>query len=314
MENSSGRENSYGSQYADSIRFIRDLRRLMPANRHRHSRKPRAPERVPSESLTDLQGDIEEATHLPSTRKPLSCYRALEAAARGENFSLSVMAHNMIPDVAHHCVDRYGRNVYGGHFVGEDGARFVTSCQDKIIRVYQTGLSDCESGWSRTHAIEALGVRWTITDFDVSPDGRRLAYASLNRFVHLVDLENSHKSQIVLDFSEGAGFSVNIWSLKWSHDGTEIIAGTGATGVSCHGNIIVYDVQLRKIVEVIAAHDEDVNSVCFMRSGERNLVLSGSDDALGKQLCIVFAGLLVLCPCQNCVLDSQTGSFFLRCA
>lgn len=289
MENSSVRENSHGSQYADSIRFIRQLRRLMPANRHRHGQKPRAPEPVPSESLTDLQGDIEEATHLPSTRRPVSCYRALEAAARGENFLPSVMAHNVIPCEPHHYVDRYRKSVYGGRFVGEDGARFVTSCQDKIIRVYETGMSECESGWSRTHAIEAHGVRWTITDFDVSPDGRWMAYASLNRFVHLVDLDNSHKAQIVLDFSAGAGFSVNIWSLKWSHDGTEIIAGTGATGLSCHGNIIVYDVQLRKIVEVIAAHDEDVNSVCFMRSGERNLVLSGSDDALGKHLRPVLA-------------------------
>lgn len=275
-------ESRNGSQYAESIRFIRELRRLMPTSRHRQGQHPKAPEPVSSEALTELQGDIEEATHLPSTRKAVSCYRALEAAARGENFRPSVMAHNVVPDVAHHFVDRYRKSVYGGRFVGEEGERFVTSCQDNVIRVYETGKSECQAAWSRTHAIEAYGIRWTITDFDVSPDGRWLAYSSLNRFVHVVDLEDSHKEQKVLDVAVGAVFSVNIWSLKWSHDGTEIIVGTGGTGMSCYGNIIVYDVQIGKVVEVIAAHDEDVNSVCFMRSGERNLILSGSDDALGK--------------------------------
>lgn len=281
MESSHGVH--FAGQHDDPTRFIRELRRMMPGNLYRRqAQKPTAPEPVPSEALTALQSDIEAATHLPSTGKPVSCYRALEAAARGENFRPSVMAHNIIPDVPHHVVDKYRKSVYGGRFVGEEGERFVTSCQDYVLRAYDTGKSECESGWKQTHSIDAYGVRWTITDFDVSPNGRWLAYTSLNRYVHLADLENRNKSQVVLDLGAGVGFSVNIWSLKWSHDGNEIIVGTGGSRTSCYGNIIVYDVQVGKIVEVIAAHQEDVNSVCFMRSGERNLILSASDDALVK--------------------------------
>lgn len=162
----------------------------------------------------------------------------------------------------------------------DDGARFVTSCHDKRIRVYETGMSECKSAWRRTHVIAAEGVRWTITDFDVSPDGRWLAYSTMNRHVHMVDLEDEHRPQLILDFATMSHARLDLWSLKFSHDGREIIVGASEGRMSCHGQIIVYDVQIRRVVEVIEAHDDDVNSVCFMQSTSSDLMLSGADDAL----------------------------------
>lgn len=144
-------------------------------------------------------------------------------------------------------------------------------------------MSDNPSNWKRTHIIAASAIRWTITDFDVSPDGQWLAYASINSLVHLVDLKNRQKSEVVLDFSviKQGVTGTYIWSLNFSYDGTELIAGTRDCEMTGRGSVVVYDVQLQRIVEVISAHDEDVNSVCFMQTGDCNLILSASDDALG---------------------------------
>lgn len=292
-------EVNYGGNFANSAVFIRELRRMMPRERrfryNRRARRPEAPPVVPSPSLNDLYNSIEAAIALPSGRGHVSSYRAMEAAERGEEFNASVLKHTAVPSVKHHSVDVYDHRVYGARFVGEHGQRYVTSCQDQSIRVYETNMSDSPLAWVRTHNIPARGAYWTITDFDVSPDGRWLAYASISNFVHLVDLCNPHEPQVVLDFSispkdiyssaaaqprfEGR---VHIWSLKWGHDGTEIIVGTGAVHRRSYGLVLVYDVALRRVVEVIPAHDDDVNSVCFMQTGERNLLLSGSDDTLGK--------------------------------
>ncbi|CDF40172.1 WD40-repeat containing protein [Chondrus crispus] len=271
------------SAQPNQLHFVRSHRfSFMSPSGARYRHRPSAPLPVPSEARVDLATEINRATELPSARASVSRLRALDALARGEECSFAALAHGIIPDVAQRFVDRYGERVYGGRFVGEDGKRFVTSCQDPSIRVYETNGCEKRAAWKLTHEIKGLGVHWTITDFDISPDGRWLAYVSLNRLVHVVDLENVREAQTVFDLSVGAGFSVNIWSIKWSHDGSEIVAGTGGNGRSCYGNVIIFDVQLGKIVQVLSAHTDDVNSVCFMRTGERNLILSASDDALGK--------------------------------
>lgn len=178
-------------------------------------------------------------------------------------------------------VDYYENSVYGAQFVC-DGSQFVTSSQDRKLRVYSTAMSDDVSVWRKTHEIHAIAVRWTITDFDVSPDGRWLAYSSISNIVHLIDLKDKGRPQIALDFAirKRGRYDTCIWSLRWSYDGTELIAGV--MDCDARGSVIVYDVQLERIVEVIAAHEEDVNSVCFLQTGDCNLILSASDDALVK--------------------------------
>lgn len=54
--------------------------------------------------------------------------------------------------------------------------------------------------------------------------------------------------------------SLQIWSVRFSADGREIVAGAGS------GSIYVYDLESRQTVLSIFAHEDDVNAVCFADS------------------------------------------------
>ncbi|KAK9281382.1 hypothetical protein L1049_004282 [Liquidambar formosana] len=80
-----------------------------------------------------------------------------------------------------------------------------------------------------------------------------------------------------LDFSadDEGGYSFGIFSLKFSTDGREIVAG------SSDDSIYVYDLDANKRSLRISAHMSDVNTVCFAdESG--HIIYSGSDDNLCK--------------------------------
>lgn len=276
--------------FTNPVMAMRELQRQVPRGFGPPlQRVPPAP--VPSESRSALAADA-----AANARTGTSKLRLLDAAERGEFVPVAALLRNIVPDTVHHQVDRYKSRVYGGCFVGPEGERFVTSCQDKRIRVYDTGKSECRRAWKLTHCISAKGVRWTITDFDVSPDGRWLAYSTISTYVCVVDLADPKSEQMVLDFAEGTLRSFGIWSIKWGHDGREIIAGTSGGERLGRGCIIAYDVQSKCVVDVVPAHEQDVNSVCFMRTGERNILLSGADDALGS-LRARFAAGTTLCVC-----------------
>lgn len=53
---------------------------------------------------------------------------------------------------------------------------------------------------------------------------------------------------------------LQIWSLRFSADGREIVAGATS------GSIHVYDLDTRRTILSIPAHEEDVNAVCFADS------------------------------------------------
>jgi WD repeat-containing protein 23 len=72
------------------------------------------------------------------------------------------------------------------------------------------------------------------------------------------------------------GGSFGIWSIRFSGDGRELVAG--ATG----GSILVYDIESRRTIHRIYGHDEDVNAVCFADSSSPHILYSGSDDTTLK--------------------------------
>ncbi|KAK6164736.1 hypothetical protein DH2020_001600 [Rehmannia glutinosa] len=149
------------------------------------------------------------------------------------------------------------------------------------IRIY-----DVDGGWKVRKNIHARSLRWTITDTSLSPDQRHLVYASMSPIVHIVNVGSSTAKESLanvteihdgLDFSspdEGA-YSFGIFSLKFSTDGREIVAG------SSDEDIYVYDLEANKLSLRISAHTSDVNTVCFAdESG--HLIYSGSDDNFCK--------------------------------
>lgn len=176
-------------------------------------------------------------------------------------------------------VDQMSTRAYVSQF-SSDGSHFIAAFQGSQIRVY-----DVDKGWKLQKNILAQSLRWTITDTSLSPDQRYLVYASMSPIVHIVNVESSTRDSHAniteihdgLDFSspDGGGYSFGIFSLKFSTDGREVVAG------SSDEDIYVYDLEANKLSLRIPAHKSDVNTVCFAdESG--NLIYSGSDDNFCK--------------------------------
>ncbi|KAK0545453.1 hypothetical protein OC846_005663 [Tilletia horrida] len=145
---------------------------------------------------------------------------------------------------------------------------------------------------------------WTITDANLSPDNRFMIYSSITPYVHLVptgfgeedplddysadevdsvDPENpSHsEKQVRLDFGaspsrQGWYDSGSLWSIRFSGDSREIVAGAGS------GDIAVYDIEARRQSLRVSGHERDVNAVAFADKQTGNILISGSDDSYVK--------------------------------
>ncbi len=137
---------------------------------------------------------------------------------------------------------------------------------------------------------------WTVTDADLSPDQNWMIYSTASSAVTLIptaaasegteDETDAYDGQVVLDFSsrERAGLAeairgydgITIWSLRFSGDSREIVAGA-KDGIVC-----VYDIEARTRVLALDAHDEDVNAVSFADDHSQNVLVSGSDDSFVK--------------------------------
>ncbi|KAL8522856.1 hypothetical protein ACS0TY_012983 [Phlomoides rotata] len=148
--------------------------------------------------------------------------------------------------------------------------------QGSQIRIY-----DVDRGWKVQKNIMARSLRWTITDASLSPDRQHLVYASMSPVIHIVNAQSTMKESLAnitevhdgLDLSspDDGGYSFGIFSLKFSTDGREVVAG------SSNGDVYVYDLKADKLSLRISAHTCDVNTVCFAdESG--HLIYSGGDD------------------------------------
>ena len=67
-----------------------------------------------------------------------------------------------------------------------------------------------------------------------------------------------------------------IWSLRFSGDGSEIVAGTSDESV------YVYDLEAQRSILRIPGHSDDVNAVCFGDKMSPHILYSGSDDTTLK--------------------------------
>ncbi|XP_057487349.1 LEC14B protein-like isoform X1 [Actinidia eriantha] len=176
-------------------------------------------------------------------------------------------------------VDRKTTRAYVSQF-SADGSLFVAGFQGSNIIIYNV-----DKGWKVQKNIGAKSLRWTITDTSLSPDQRYLVYASMSPILHIVNVGSAATESFAniteihdgLDLSadEDGAYSFGIFSVKYSTDGRELVAGSN------DDSIYVYDLEANKLSLRILAHTSDVNSVCFAdESG--HLIYSGSDDNLCK--------------------------------
>jgi len=124
-----------------------------------------------------------------------------------------------------------------------------------------------------------------VQDGNLSPNNDALIYSTIGPIVNYVhtregdSLEElgSHRSDYTqLNFAAGGRMDFGIWSIRFSADAKEIVAGAN------HGSIFLYDIESRKTVLRIQAHQDDVNAVCFADEMSSNVLVSGSDDTLIK--------------------------------
>ncbi|GJP40494.1 hypothetical protein CLOM_g171 [Closterium sp. NIES-68] len=193
------------------------------------------------------------------------------------------LAQSFLPCDGPMVMDRVASRAYIGQFSG-DGDLFVAGFQDRRIRVY-----DVDRGWALRKDVIARNLRWTITDTALSPDQRFLVYASITPIVHLVNVGYGsgevESLANVTDIHEELNFtavesrrrerSFGIWSLQFSSDGRELIAG------SSDRSLYIFDLERNQPILRVKAHQDDVNAVAFADETSQ-LIFSGSDDRICK--------------------------------
>ncbi|KAI5680356.1 hypothetical protein M9H77_01583 [Catharanthus roseus] len=176
-------------------------------------------------------------------------------------------------------VDQMNTRAYISQF-SADGSLCVAAFQGSHIRIYNV-----ERGWKVQKNIIAKSLRWTVTDTSLSPDQRHLVYATMSPIIHVVNVDSAATESLAniteihegydLSIEDDNGYSFGIFSVKFSTDGREIVAG------SSDDSIYVQDLEANRLSLRILAHTSDVNSVCFAdESG--HIIYSGSDDNLCK--------------------------------
>ncbi|KAI4301315.1 hypothetical protein L6164_034605 [Bauhinia variegata] len=187
-------------------------------------------------------------------------------------------------------IDQMTSRAYVSQF-SNDGSLFIAGFQGSHIRIYNV-----DKGWKVQKNILAKSLRWTITDTSLSPDQRYLVYASMSPIVHIANIGSAETDSLAnvtdihdgLDFSsnDDGGYSFGIFSVKFSTDGRELVAGSSGD------SIYVYDLEANKLSLRILAHTSDVNTVCFADE-TGHLIYSGSDDSFCKvwdRRCLIAKG------------------------
>ena len=163
--------------------------------------------------------------------------------------------------------------------------------------------------------------RWTVTDTCLSPDQKFLVYSSMHPIVNLVavgrreddgdgvveSISNITQVHETLHFDQWTGSEAgrahearyrdfSIFSVKWSGDGKELIAGTSDE------NVYVFDVETSRVVAFATGHEDDVNSVAYLDADSPFVFASASDDTYIKvkdkeliclsQICLILSLLI----------------------
>jgi WD repeat-containing protein 23 len=205
----------------------------------------------------------------------------------------------MIPSSSPDTIINHDARCYSGQF-SDDGNFFFSCSQDFQVRMYDTSNP---YQWRYYKKVRYPSGRWTITDASLSPDNKYLAYSSITSVVCLAPTDPGVDTEPwMLDFSirgtggrnsQAFGYNslfgvcatsekrsgltiIQIWSIRFSGDGKEIVAGT------TDNSVYVYDLETRQSILEIPGHDDDVNAVCFGDKSSPHILYSGSDDATLK--------------------------------
>lgn len=261
-------------------------RRRAPPDPNRFPKIPSSEGRVLMDSgefgLNELQTTSLMKQRKRLARRILDRELGIEEGARRKT-NQQLMAQGMIPASNADMIVHYDSPVYSGQF-SDDGNFFFSCVKDFKVRMYDTSNP---YNWRYYKTVDYPHGQWTLTDATLSPDNRYLAYTSIQPEVCLAPTDpNDMGDPYTLDLSDrglrgrnnyrSRHGSFGIWSVRFSGDGRELVAGTSAN------SIVVYDIESRRSVLEIEGHEEDVNAVCFGDSSSPHIIYSGSDDTTLK--------------------------------
>lgn len=185
----------------------------------------------------------------------------------------------MIPSTNPEMVIHYGDPVCCGQF-SDDGNFFYACVNDFRVRMYDTSNP---YNWRYYKTVTYPFGQWRLTDADLSPDNKWLAYTSLQSNVCFAPTDPNDKGDpYSLDMSDVTTRGGHrhghfpIFSVRFSGDGRNLVVGTGTDA------IIVYDIESRRVLHHVVGHDNDVNAVCFADKSSPHILYSGSDDCTIK--------------------------------
>lgn len=204
---------------------------------------------------------------IPFTTREKILQRQMQPVGASKSAEL---VNDLLPNCDGQTVLKYHTRAYCGRF-SVDGTFFYSCTQDFKVRLYDTRDAFKRPKLYKTCRLE-MG-RWTVTDATLSKDNQYLAYSSITPIVYLASTSPDSSGQVPLDFSRSGGnYHSGIWSVRFSSDGRELIAGTS------DASIYVYDIESRRVLLRLPGHDDDVNAVCFADEST-NVLISGSDDS-----------------------------------
>ncbi|KAK2734297.1 hypothetical protein FQN55_002845 [Onygenales sp. PD_40] len=254
--------------------------------RRRRSMTKYEPPKVPSDAGRELMytGQYGSNPHYADKlkrRKEKLATRLMwrELAYDGRLNSSRSISQGLIPASRADKIIHYDARCYSGQF-SDDGNFFFTACQDFKVRMYDT--SNPQGNWKYYKTVDyTASPQWTLTDASLSPDNKYLAYSSIRSIVCLAETDpNTESEPILLNFSDGSHSNLHhgasafgIWSVRFSGDGKELVAGTSDPSV------VVYDIERQKPLLRLANHEDDVNAVCFGDKLSPHVLYSGSDDS-----------------------------------
>lgn len=257
--------------------------------RNRRPRGRAAFEKVPSEQGRELMntgafGSSPRSEDSIKRKKRLAyniMRRSLGLGSEGRQKNAQrLLKQDLIPESVADTIIHYNARCYSGQF-SDDGNFFFSCAQDFRVRMYDTSNP---YDWKYYKSVVYPYGQWTITDASLSPDNRFLAYSSIRSIVCLAPTDPDDESEPnLLDFANigtrnPRGFHTyfGIWSIRFSGDGREIVAGTG------DNSVYVYDIERRQSILRIPGHQDDVNAVCFGDAQSPHILYSGSDDTTIK--------------------------------
>ncbi|KAJ5048136.1 LEC14B protein [Penicillium chrysogenum] len=189
------------------------------------------------------------------------------------------ISQGLIPSSIADKIIHYDTRSYSGQF-SDDGNFFFCCAQDFKVRMYDTSNP---YDWKYYKTVDYPFGQWTITDATLSPDNRFLVYSSIRSQAYMASTDPEDNSDpTVLDLSTPPGqrrrrswgsSHFGIWSLRFSGDGREVVAGTS------EDSVIVYDLETRQpVLNLRERHQHHVNAVCYGDTSSPHILYSGSDD------------------------------------